>query len=101
MSKTGKKYMGMRSVSVFIAFILLLALPGAGLCGDSKKAEKEITLTMATYVPVGYPLVYEEQFVYGTVIEVAEENITVDGNHPLAGKDLKFEIVILDIAKEE
>ena len=47
------------------------------------------------------PLMYEGQFVWATVIDVTEENVTVDANHPLAGQDLKFDIVILDIEREE
>lgn len=31
------------------------------------------------------------------VIEITDENVTVDGNHPLAGIDLKFEVDILDV----
>jgi peptidylprolyl isomerase len=32
------------------------------------------------------------------VTEATEETITVDGNHPLAGKDLTFEIQLAEIA---
>jgi peptidylprolyl isomerase len=32
-----------------------------------------------------------------TVSEVTDETITVDGNHPLAGKDLTFEIEVVSI----
>ncbi len=32
------------------------------------------------------------------VTAVADETITVDGNHPLAGKDLTFEIELVEIA---
>jgi FKBP-type peptidyl-prolyl cis-trans isomerase 2 len=31
------------------------------------------------------------------VIEVSEETIVIDGNHPLAGKDLIFDIEVLEI----
>lgn len=33
-----------------------------------------------------------------TVTEVGDDTITVDGNHPLAGRDLKFEIQLVEIA---
>lgn len=38
------------------------------------------------------------QLINLTVTEVADESITVDGNHPLAGKALNFAIELVDIA---
>lgn len=36
-----------------------------------------------------------------TITEVGPEEVTLDANHPLAGKDLEFEIEILDAKPEE
>ena len=38
------------------------------------------------------------QTVVFTVTETAEESITLDANHPLAGKDLVFEIELVEVA---
>jgi FKBP-type peptidyl-prolyl cis-trans isomerase SlyD len=32
-----------------------------------------------------------------TVVEVAEETVTVDANHPLAGVELNFEVEVMDV----
>ncbi|HEC81941.1 MAG TPA: hypothetical protein ENI42_05920 [Thermoplasmatales archaeon] len=38
---------------------------------------------------------------YGTVTEIKEETLTIDLNHPLAGKKLVFTITVVDIKEEE
>lgn len=38
------------------------------------------------------------QDVYFTVIEMDPEVVTLDANHPLAGKDLNFEITLVKVA---
>jgi peptidylprolyl isomerase len=40
--------------------------------------------------PGGQPFV-------ATITEIADENVTADFNHPMAGKDLTFEIEVLNI----
>ena len=50
---------------------------------------------------VGMPLVSqtpEGQEMHFIIAEVKENSIIVDGNHPLAGKDLTFEIEVISIA---
>jgi len=36
-----------------------------------------------------------------TIISVSETNVTLDANHELAGKDLVFDIKVLDIEKQQ
>lgn len=33
-----------------------------------------------------------------TVIQVTDESVTIDANHPLAGEDLTFEITLVEVA---
>ena len=41
------------------------------------------------------------QTMQGVVTEVTENSVTVDFNHPLAGKELYFEILIIDVFDPE
>jgi FKBP-type peptidyl-prolyl cis-trans isomerase SlyD len=45
----------------------------------------------------------EGEMIVVTVTEVADDEITVDGNHPLAGQNLNFDVKIVDVrdASEE
>ena len=46
----------------------------------------------------------DEDFMLYTVVEVTDKEVTVDGNHPLAGKIIKFEGIITGVraaTKEE
>ena len=36
---------------------------------------------------------------YVTVVEVNEDHVVVDGNHPLAGRDLVFDIEVVEVAE--
>lgn len=40
----------------------------------------------------------EDQRMIVTVTEVGDEKVKLDGNHPLAGKDLVFDVELLEIA---
>lgn len=51
---------------------------------------------------VGKTLIFrgdEDQNLRATVKDVTEDEVTLDTNHPLAGKELKIEIELLEIAK--
>lgn len=52
--------------------------------------EPEVGHHLQTEAEGGHPVILE-------IIAVEEENVTLDGNHPLAGKDLNFDIEIVSI----
>ena len=41
------------------------------------------------------------QRLVATIVEIQEEEIVVDLNHPLAGKTLNFEVEVIDIVSSE
>ena len=40
-----------------------------------------------------------EEEVIMTVVKIEEDNITLDGNHPFSGKDIVFEIEVIEVHK--
>lgn len=52
--------------------------------------EPEVGIQLQSMQPGGRPLV-------ATIVEVSEEEVKLDANHPLAGKDLTFEIELVEI----
>jgi peptidylprolyl isomerase len=66
---------------------LLIELPKEGFGADTD-------LTVGSKVSIKSP---EGKQFFGTVVEVKDENITVDFNHPLAGKSLVFTVTVLNI----
>lgn len=55
-----------------------------------EEAELEIGMTYYAHSPEGKHL----QFI---ITEIENDNITVNFNHPLAGKDLEFDVELLDV----
>lgn len=56
----------------------------------SDEIQPEVGLKLVSKTPEG-------QEIPIVVTEVAEEDITIDANHPLAGEDLTFEVKLLEI----
>jgi len=55
---------------------------------------EDIPLDLGTQLQVQTP---QGQVMPVTVVEVTDEQVVLDANHPLAGKDLTFAIELVDI----
>lgn len=53
--------------------------------------EPQVGMQLQTESPDGQPIML-------VISEIAEEGVTLDANHPLAGKELTFEIKLVDVA---
>jgi peptidylprolyl isomerase len=62
---------------------------------DRESVPAAIDLELGTRLKATGP---DDQTIVLTVIELTEESVTLDANHPLAGKALTFEIELLAIA---
>ena len=68
---------------------LIIELPKKGFGSDSNL---EVNSTVVMNSPQG------KQF-RGTVVKVEEENVTVDFNHPFAGRKLVFSVTVVSIGE--
>jgi len=69
----------------------LMEVPKASFPNDFPFNEGEV---VQGNTPAGQPMV-------GTINEVNDETVVVDFNHPMAGKDLNFEIELVEIHDDE
>jgi len=80
-------------------------IPAADAYGDPKK--ELVIQAPVSQMPEGHDPKVGDQLQMTTpqgqqipvrITEVAEENVTLDANHPLAGQDLTFELKLVEIA---
>lgn len=67
---------------------LIISVPKAQLPED---IEPQIGMQLQVNQPDGQPVPVR-------VTAIEDENLTLDANHPLAGKDLSFKIEVVDVA---
>lgn len=68
--------------------------PSMVMVVDKKHVPPEIDPEVGQRLQVGSP---DGQLLAVTIVEVSEENITLDANPPLAGEDLTFDIELVEI----
>jgi len=61
---------------------------------DRKEISTRIPLEVGQHLRIPQP---NDKFYLVRITEVSEEAVTFDGNHPLAGKDLTFDITLEEI----
>jgi peptidylprolyl isomerase len=59
-----------------------------------KEFDSQVELVVGSRVSINSP---EGKNFMGTVLEVKDENVSVDFNHPLAGKNLIFTVTVVSI----
>ena len=69
--------------------------PGMIMVVDRRHVPADISPEVGQRLEVGSP---NGELLAVTIIEVTEENITLDANPPLAGEDLAFDIELVEIA---
>ena len=65
---------------------------------DQSKMPEGLALLIGTRLQGNSPGGQEIMF---TVIGLSESKVTLDGNHPLAGKELTFELLLVEIMREK
>ena len=68
--------------------------PSMVMVVDKKHVPPEIDPEVGQRLQVGSP---DGQLLAVTIVEVSDENITLDANPPLAGEDLTFDIELVEI----
>ncbi len=61
---------------------------------DRSQFPPDINLTVGEQLELSQP---DDQVIVVTITNVAESTVTLDANHPLAGKDLTFDIQLVEI----
>ncbi|MDR9485800.1 MULTISPECIES: FKBP-type peptidyl-prolyl cis-trans isomerase [Sediminimonas] len=69
--------------------------PGARQAVPRAEIPEDIPLDLGTQLQVQTP---DGNAMPVTVVEVTESEVTLDANHPLAGRDLTFDIELVEIA---
>lgn len=80
-------------------FQVSIASNGGGFRGDMEIISLKAGLSEFLQVGQQVPLqnVTSGEMVYFTVVEIADTEVTLDANHPLAGQNLTFDIELVAI----